>query len=331
MVITGCCGFIGMNFMEMLVTELENGEIPLCDGFILMDGGKLKGDNFWEWMAHENYNLYERFVNVTRSNKLTLEMIDDDINNLTSYEENKDEVSNFIVLNFASESHVDNSIADPYKVFKENACLVPNLVKFLGISKIAQFIHIRTDEEYGHLTSVDEEPFKTTDLLQPRNPYSASKASQYLFLHSLQETFGMFVVFITLANQFGKYQHDTKMIPVTIKRILSGKKALVYGDGSQIREWTFVEDTVQQIKELMFTGVGNNHISNESGLLTNLELVNMIIDILKEDYNIEGDYEFIGDRVGHDFCYKLESPSYEYGEIKDDLRKTVDFYVKYYE
>ena len=325
LVITGNRGFIGMNFMEYAIKKKRF--LNKYDVVTLIDAGRLKDDDGNDWMMRDNFEFYKKLKKM----KFKLKTIDYISINKTEILKKRFTSlgTKYDVLNFASESHVDDSIDDPFYIYNENSSLVPSLVNVLGMDNINNFWHIRTDEEYGQLESKDDEAFEVDAITAPRNPYSASKASQTLFLHSLKETFGMSVSFFVLANQYGKYQHDSKMIPKTIKRLLSGESALIYGDGSQYREWTFVEDTIEHIYKSISKNKNNTlttHISNPKGLTTNINLVKDINTILDVPENIE----FIDDRLGHDFCYKLKSCVKCKTSLTDGLTKTIEFYKEHY-
>lgn len=336
LVITGCRGFIGMNFMNELIKPDRRDWFKQFDHLLLIDAGKLKGFDKHEWMFEQNYNIYKEYTDYAfNSMSLLIGDLSHDINTLTERDIRgiTGDYTKFTVVNFASESHVDVSISKPFETYTNNVTMVPHLISVLGRDNIEEFWHIRTDEEYGHLESRSKHAFKVGNPLQPRNPYSASKASQTLFLESLKTTFDFPVKFFVLANQYGKYQHDSKMIPATIRRIFEGRNALVYGEGTQVREWTFVEDTVSIMLDTITSGEAEDvtHISNPKGLMSNNELVNHILRILAAEYGIVGDIEHIPDRIAHDFCYKLKSHhTQKLTTFHKGIHKTIDFYVNLY-
>jgi len=331
LVVTGCRGFIGSNFLEHFLDNFE-ANFDQFDGIILVDAGYLSGlGDIPEWNMRVNLNIYNDLKSQCESMGKSFEEFNTDINQLCDHPMRKAGVE-YVVINFASESHVDNSINDPFGVFNENSTLVPNLITWLGINSIKKFVHIRTDEEYGHLVSKDDAPFKLGDPINPRNPYSASKAGQTLFLKSIKNTLGFNVKFITLANQYGKYQHHSKMIPTTVKRLVQGNPASIYGSGEQLREWTYIGDTCPQILNHLLNGEGDIHISDSSGLMTNLELVKSIMTIVDDYYGTNSHYKFIDDRKGHDFCYKLQqTEDFKYTPFELGIKETVKHYIEFYE
>jgi len=299
------------------------------DGVIGIDDSQLKSDNGEPWWVEAEVDglRSEKFLANIKSD-INEKMFGHHIERATKPLFGDCKLS-FTVLNFASASHVDDSINEPFRLYKDNANLVPNLIETLGVDNIEQFWHIRTDEEYGHLESV-KEVFNVGDPIRPRNPYSASKASQTLFLESLKKTFDFPVNFFVLANQYGKYQHPSKMIPATIKRIFNNEDVLIYGNGDNYREWTFVEDTVDVICQEMVSDNPDSiiHISNEEGLLNNIELVDCIISTIKKYEPINMNIKFIEDRLGHDFCYRLHSEvDHKFKSLFDGIDETVRYYI----
>lgn len=304
LVITGHLGFIGCNFLKVLLRHKDDPDFLLnrYENLILIDRDSLGRNNqiFTKDLVLELNHIIK-----------TTEFLFD-INDLTNSEFD-DFDGGFDILNFASESHVDDSIKSPFYIYTSNTKIAPNLIESIGFKNIDNFWHIRTDEEFGHLESPDDKPFSKSSPINPRNPYSASKSSQTLFLDSLSKTFKFPVGYFCLSNQYGLYQHNSKMIPATIKRICSGQSAKIYGEGRQMREWTFVENTVQKIYYTLCYNSKFYHIkrtlfiSDSQGLLTNLNLVKLILYRLYETKGVDGMFRFVEDRKGHDFCYKLKS------------------------
>jgi len=313
LVVTGWRGFIGTNFMGV-VRDTVTSYKSVFNEIILIDSNEL-----CEWNLEESDALALEI-----SSDIPTSVITKDINNLST--SLKSQPRNVTVLNFASESHVDTSITHPTEVFIANCSLVPNLINILGAENIDRFIQIRTDEEYGDLPSALSPAFNVDSPIQPRNPYSASKAAQTLFLQSMENTLDMKVVYVVLSNQYGKYQHPSKFIPNVISRSIHGEPAHIYGSGANLREWTFVEDTVGILSDIVLDaefGDRVNHITNPDGLMNNIRVAELIMKEIDTPVSMD----FVPDRNGHDFCYKLKptiirdmTPFYE------GIKKTVDFY-----
>ena len=223
-----------------------------------------------------------------------------------------------IIVNFAAESHVDRSISDPgtFLVNVEGVVNLLNICRKYGI----RLVHISTDEVYGERENATED-----SPLNPSSPYAASKAAGDLFIKAYVRTYGVDAIIIRPSNNYGPRQYPEKFIPKTIIRTLLGLEVPIYGDGSQVRDWIYVEDTVRLIKDLMKNGKsgeiynlpGNNHI-------TNLELVKLIGKIMNKEVKIK----FVKDRPGHDRLYSMKSKlKYEVTPLEEGLRKTIEWYI----
>lgn len=248
------------------------------------------------------------------------------------------------IINFAAETHVDNSISKP-KIFVERNVL--DFVNFLmNLSQIIQkkklevkYLHISTDEVYGSLKIIQKK-FLESNKFFPNSPYSASKASAENFLRSWGETYGLNYIIVNPSNNFGPYQNKEKFIPTIINSLIQKKKIPIYGDGSNIRDWLFVKDHCKILNEILKKGKnrqsynigGNNEMSN-------LNLVKKICLIFN---NIDPDYDhlklinFVKDRSGHDFRYginndktkKLIGKNFYKSNFDNNLKNTINWYLK---
>lgn len=244
------------------------------------------------------------------------------------------------IINLAAETHVDRSIDNPYPFLKNNILGTFNLLNIAnsyfhslpGIKKRSfKFHHVSSDEVFGDLDH-DDLPFDEQSSYSPSSPYAASKASSDHLVNSWNRTYGLPTIITNCTNNFGPYQFPEKLIPHMILNALSGKSLPLYGDGSQIRDWLYVEDHVDALYEVLinadpssFYNIGGN---NE---YTNLEIVKIICDILhaanikKFKFKSFADQViFVKDRPGHDLRYALDS-----SKIFKELMWTpkVDFYV----
>ena len=190
------------------------------------------------------------------------------------------------IINFAAESHVDNSISNPHVFLETNIFGTFNLLECLRNSKNrdAIFLHVSTDEVYGSLTN-NEEPFSEKTPYKPNSPYSASKAASDFLVRAWYETYKMNVITTNCSNNYGPNQNSEKLIPKIISNATQGKEIPIYGDGSNIRDWLYVEDHCDAILKVLeskkygqtFNIGGNNEISN-------LEIVNIILNKLDSHY-----------------------------------------------
>ena len=247
------------------------------------------------------------------------------------------------IINFAAETHVDNSISNPKIFIKRNVDdfvnFLINLTEIIKKKKLkVKYLHISTDEVYGSL-KINQKKFLETNKFFPNSPYSASKASGENFLRAWGETFGLNYIIVNPSNNFGQYQDKEKFIPTIIKSLIQKKKIPIYGDGSNIRDWLFVKDHCKILNEILKKGKnrqsynigGNNELSN-------LKLVKKICSIFN---NINQNYDhfklisFVKDRSGHDFRYginnkktkKLIDKKFYKTNFDENLVNTINWYL----
>ncbi len=239
-----------------------------------------------------------------------------------------------VIVNFAAESHVDRSIANPAAFIKSNINGVQSLLEFARINDVGTFVQISTDEVYGDATGKghlnEEAP------LYPNSPYSASKASADLLTRAYHKTYGLKTRITRCSNNFGPNQFPEKLIPKTIIRALNGLTIPIYGDGQQTREWLYVRDHVSAILQVIANGKpGEIYNISTSSEKSNIKLVEKILDILYKHRAIRAKIEHVPDRPGHDRRYSLDSSkiSRELGwtphfGFESALEETVEWYLK---
>lgn len=211
------------------------------------------------------------------------------------------------IVNFAAESHVDNSIKSS-KVFVESNILgVHNLLELVrgkpGYER-PLFYQISTDEVYGDIL---EGSYTEQDKMNPSNPYSSTKAAAEVMVKSYHRTYGMDYLITRTANNYGSRQYYEKLIPKCLSRLKSGKKIPIHGDGSYIRDWTYVKDNVSALLFLLENGHKNEifNIAAEN-FMTNLDVAKTIMSWLGKD-NEEECLEFVENRWGQDVRYAVDS------------------------
>ena len=245
-----------------------------------------------------------------------------------------------LIVNFAAESHVDNSIEGALPFVNSNILGVFNL---LEISKNLRdrnkkkflFHQISTDEVYGDLDA-SEPAFTEEHPYDPSSPYSATKASSDMLVSAWGRTFEIPYLITNCSNNFGPRQYSEKLIPKIIFNAMNRIDIPIYGNGLNIRDWIYVDDHTQAIIELhkkdivadRFNIGGDNEI-------TNLDLVENIIKILQSQYNLNPKIKFVGDRKGHDARYaiNMKKTNSFIGELprktfQENLEKTIAWYVK---
>lgn len=206
------------------------------------------------------------------------------------------------VVHFAAESHVDRSILGPDAFIATNVGGTNIVCDVARHNEVERFLHISTDEVYG---SIDEGSFVEGDPLEPRSPYSASKASSDLVALAYRETYGLPVVITRSANQFGPYQFPEKVIPLFVTNLADGRNVPLYGDGLNVRDWTFVLDNCAAVQLVLETGVvGEIYNIGAGNELTNKELTMAILERTGHD---ESRIDFVEDRLGHDRRYSIDT------------------------
>lgn len=234
------------------------------------------------------------------------------------------------VINFAAESHVDRSLVDASHFIATNYFGVFNILSAMKEYKGKKLIQISTDEVYGQIESGS---WIETQALDPRSPYSATKAAADLLALAYANSYGLDICITRASNNFGLRQNPEKLIPNTILKAIKGEKIPVYGTGENIRDWLYVGDHTLGIEKVIFKGKSGN-IYNLGGdnELSNITLVKYILDILKLDHN---QIKFVKDREGHDYRYSLSSAKakQELGYMPSSnfaskIKETVEWYLK---
>ena len=304
--VTGGLGFIGSNFIRYMLSKDRNIEIVNLDNLSI------------------------------GSNPVNLKDLEDDDRYLFV----KGSVTDFsivsklvkkvdVVVNFAAQTHVDRSIADPKHFFESNTLGTFNLLEACR-DKNVRLVHVSTDEVYGE---IPKGSFREEDRLNPSNPYSASKAAADLFILSYCRTYEVDAIITRCTNNFGPYQFPEKLILKTVIRASLGLKVPIYGTGRNIRDWIYVLDHCEALRLVLKAG-RSGEIYNISGYneYENLNVVRKVLGIMGKDESL---IEFVEDRPGHDTRYSLDStktrsqlgwrPKYNFDEA---LELTVKWYLE---
>ena len=305
MLVTGGAGFIGSNFVQYILNEHESDEVITLDA-LTYAGSK---DNLESVLDNSRHEFVEGDI---RDRDLVTELVAD--------------VD--AIVNFAAESHVDRSIEGSKPFVMTNVQGTQTLLDAAKEANIQRFLQISTDEVYGQIL---DGKFSEEDPLNPRNPYSATKASADLLAQSFQTTHNLPVLITRTCNNFGPHQYPEKLIPKFIQNAASGKDLPVYGDGSNVREWIYVEDNCRAIDLVLREGtVGEIYNIGSHTEKTNLEVTEAILDAVGADENL---IKFVDDRAGHDQRYALETkkiealgwePKYTFEE---GLERTIEYYL----
>ncbi len=254
------------------------------------------------------------------------------------------------VMHLAAETHVDRSIDGPGPFIQTNIVgtfvLLESSHRYwlnLPVEKKTQFRfhHISTDEVFGALGPTDP-PFTETTAYDPRSPYSASKAASDHLVRAWYHTYGLPTIVSNTTNNYGLWQFPEKLIPLTIINALEGKTLPIYGDGSNKRDWLFVEDHAEALVRVLESGVpGETYAIGARQPKSNLQVVRAICDILDE---VKPDpagprhrlMQFVSDRPGHDFRYEIDPSHAERAlswsakhDFEVGLRRTISWYLEH--
>lgn len=311
--VTGGCGFIGSNFIDYILNKKGYSEIELLLNVdSLTYAGRLS--NTEKFKKHKKY----RFKNL----------------DITSANQASDAFQRFKpthVVHFAAETHVDNSIKSSLKFLRTNIDGTHNLIKSSLLAKVQRFHHVSTDEVFGSLGSKGK--FKESTPYDPRNPYSASKAASDHLVRAFHHTYGLPITISNCSNNYGPNQHKEKFIPTILNSLKKGNKIPVYGNGSNVRDWIYVEDHCDAIWKILTNGKnGETYNVGSNCEKTNLEVIEEICKALKLEPS--ACIQFVKDRAGHDLRYAIDSrkikkelnwkPSHSF---RSGIKKTIAYYA----
>lgn len=303
--ITGTCGFIFSNFIRKATYEGQSYKFASID--------RIAGNaNMAYW--HKNHSFH---IADLRDQHI--------IDKIFQFEQPD------IVIHGAAESFVDTSLSDPNAFVTSNVLGTQVVVNACIKHNVKKLIYVSTDEVYGQLTSESDTAWTEEAPLNPRNPYSASKAAGELMVKAAHYSHGLIYNITRSSNNYGPRQTAEKLIPKTIKCIVKGEKIPLYGQGLQIRDWTHVSDNCNAIMTVLKSGKPNetyNISANQE--LPNIEVIQKICNAMGKGHDL---ISFVEDpRKGHDFRYSVDSskirelgwsPSYKF---KDGIVNTVEWY-----
>lgn len=236
------------------------------------------------------------------------------------------------IINFAAETHVDNSIKNAENFVKSNVLGVYNLLEAARRYNI-RFHQVSTDEVYGTLPLNSHAKFTENSKYMPRNPYSATKAAADHLVNAYFNTYKLPVTISNCSNNYGMYQHPEKLIAKAIINALLNKPIPVYGNGMQVRDWIYVTDHCSALERILFKGkYGQTYIISANQEKHNIDVVKSILKLLGKDYSL---IKFVEDRLGHDVRYAMDARKIikeldwkPKTKFNDGLRLTINYYVK---
>ena len=294
--ITGGKGFIGTNFINYILLKYKNQKIINLD--------KL---------------TYAANINIIKNKKY--KFVKGDISNKKLVYEILLKYNIDTIVNFAAETHVDNSIKTPRLFINSNISGVFNLIEaanqyyktnYKKLKNNFRFHQISTDEVYGSL-KLKEKPFTEKSSYKPNSPYSASKAGADHIIRSYYKTYNLPITISTCSNNYGPFQNSEKLIPKIIYNCINRKEIPIYGNGLNIRDWIYVDDHCDAIYKILKYGkIGETYNVGSNNELKNIEIVKLICKIINSKYDFRNDnllnlITFVKDRPGHDFRYSINS------------------------
>ena len=301
--VTGGMGFIGSHLIRLLLETLRDVKVVNLD--------------IMSYAANPRNVAYIRNIFADRYEFVHGDICDPEVVGPLLQESQA-------VFHLAAESHVDRSLKDSGTFMRTNVLGSNNLMqcalRLWGNDPARRFIQVSTDEVYGSLALEDNGGFKESNPLQPRSPYSVSKASGDMLALAFYHSFGLPVIITRASNNYGPHQYPEKLIPLMIMRALAGMDLPVYGDGLYVRDWLFVKDHCRALIEVWRQGEpGQVYNIGANNQRSNLEIVDMVISNLSRRFDIElAEFKklirHVEDRPGHDRRYALDC-----GKIEKDL------------
>jgi dTDP-glucose 4,6-dehydratase len=308
LLVTGGLGFIGSNFIRLMLNRHEDCKILNLDaqGF---------GSNILNLRDLKDDRRYAFFQGDIADSSLVSSLV-----------EKAD-----LVVNFAAETHVDRSISRPDSFLHSNVNGVFCLLEAIrDHNPSARYVQISTDEVYGDILRGSSTEDST---LRPSSPYSASKAAGDVFVLAYARTYGLEAMITRCTNNYGPYQFPEKLIPKTIIRAKEGLKIPIYGTGENVRDWIYVTDHCRAVEQVLNAGRRGEIYNISAGEeRTNLFIAKFILEMLGKS---EDQIEFVEDRPGHDARYSLDSSRIrkELGwrperSFEEGLQTTVEWYLQ---
>lgn len=319
--ITGGCGFIGHNLALHLLAQ--GYKVTIFDSLTYA----ANIDALKELQTNKAYSF-----------------IYGDIRNITDIQRALIDTNPDTIFHLAAESHVDNSIVKPSLFIETNVTGTLNLLQatkeYLNDKhRHFRFIHLSTDEVFGEVEA--PHAFSEQSNYNPRSPYAASKAASDHIVRAWINTYGFPAIITNCSNNFGPYQNAEKLIPKIINNCLNDQPLPIYGNGQQVRDWIYVEDSVDALSTIARDGiVGETYLIGAVNTLTNMQIVNAVCaamdNKLPKAYGYKELIKHVKDRPGHDVRYAVDpsklyqnlnwKPQYKF---RDSLDKTIDWYLSH--
>ena len=306
--ITGGAGFIGSCFVRYMLNKHQDYKIINLDA--LTYAGNI--ENLSDVKDNPNYS----FVKGNICDKNLIVELTKDVD---------------AIINFAAETHVDNSISNPNIFIETNVVGTLNLLEAAKNNKVERYLQVSTDEVYGSLGK--DGYFTEHTPISPNSPYSASKASADMLVRAYNKTYNVPTLITRCSNNYGPYQYPEKLIPFFISKLLKGEKIPLYGDGQNVRDWLYVYDHTSAIDTVLHKGkTGEVYNVGGHNEKANIEITKLILENMGKD---ESMIEYVKDRPGHDRRYAIDNSKItnELGwkpskTFEEGIKDTINWYLE---
>lgn len=310
-VVTGGAGFIGANFVHMLLEDHSDVDVVVLDKFTYAGNRGSLTD-----VAEDE----ARRLSVVEGDIADADLVDGVVAGADA------------VVHFAAESHNDNSLNDPSPFIQSNLVGTYTLLEAVRRHH-TRYHHISTDEVYGDLALDDPAKFTPVTAYNPSSPYSSTKAGSDLLVRAWVRSFGIEATISNCSNNYGPYQHIEKFIPRMITNRLKGVRPRLYGDGLNVRDWIHVHDHNTAVWDILTKGrIGETYLIGADGETSNREVVEVLNELM--GYPAD-DFDHVADRAGHDRRYAIDATKLreELGwmprfiDFRSGLQHTIDWYT----
>ncbi len=306
LLVTGGAGFIGANFVHSTLREHPEDSVTVLDAFTYAG-------------RRESLADVEDAITVVKGDIADAALVAALV------------AESDAVVHFAAETHVDNSLEDPWTTLQTNVVGTFTILQAVRRHDV-RLHHVSTDEVYGDLPLDQDVRFTETTPYNPSSPYSATKAAADMLVRAWVRSYGVRATISNCSNNYGPYQHVEKFIPRQITNVLTGRRPMLYGAGANVRDWIHVEDHNRAVWLILQHGVlGQTYLIGANGERDNLTVMRAILRLMGRDPD---DFDHVTDRAGHDLRYAID-PSTLYDELgwrpahtdfEDGLCATIDWY-----
>jgi dTDP-glucose 4,6-dehydratase len=307
MLITGGAGFIGANFVHYTATTYPQWQISVLDA-LTYAGNRSSLDPVADRITFVPGDICDA------------ELVD----RLVAEAD--------VVVHFAAESHVDNSLHDPEPFVRTNLIGTYRLLE--AVRRHGRRLHhISTDEVFGELPLGSTGRFTEETPYRPSSPYSATKAGSDLLVRAWAHSFGVEATISNCANNYGSYQHVEKFIPRQITNLMSGERPKLYGTGGNVREWTHVDDHNEAVHQIVARGrIGETYLIGSGHEVDNRDILRQVLELMGHPVD---EYDLVPDRPGHDLRYANDSTKIRtelgwrprFTDLRAGLAATIDWYA----